>query len=221
MSRARSSGRYARAECWISSANGGLMVALTGTERLADDIHLLAHHEVSGKSNLQLRAIGLGLAGGLLAEMALIRAIRVSGDGVAATERVRPPDRLMRAVHGQILGERQRHCTGGWLTFRAQTAANDVARRLAHSGYLTLTQSRRPWQASRWVPVDADCAFAPLIRVRARAARQRARRTTGPTGAAGRRSTAASRRRSRGTGSSACCPTAGRSARSAARTRPP
>jgi Golgi phosphoprotein 3 (GPP34) len=143
------------------------MVTLTGTGRLADDIYLLAHHEVSGKPYSQPRAIGLGLAGGLLAELALIRAIRVSGDGVAATERVRPADRLMRAVHWQVLGERQRHGTGDWLAFLAQSAANDVARRLAHSGYLTLAQSRRPWRAARWVPVDPDCAFAPLIRVRA------------------------------------------------------
>ncbi|HET9899357.1 MAG TPA: GPP34 family phosphoprotein [Streptosporangiaceae bacterium] len=143
------------------------MVALTGTGRLADDIYLLAHHEVSGKPFLQPRAIGLGLAGGLLAELVLIRAIRVSGDGVAATSRVRPQDGLTPAVHLQVLGERQRHCTGDWLAFLAQTATEDVARRLEHSGYLALAQSRRPWRAARWVPVDADCAFAPLIRVKA------------------------------------------------------
>ncbi len=143
------------------------MVALTGTGRLADDIYLLAHHEVSGKPFLQPRAIGLGLAGGLLAELVLIRAICVAGDGLAVTNRVRPQDGLMRAVHLRMLGERQRHSARNWLTFLAQTAANDVARRLEHSGYLVLTQSRRPWCAPRWVPVDADCAFAPLIRVRA------------------------------------------------------
>lgn len=38
---------------------------------------------------------------------------------------------------------------------------------LAGSGYLVPAQSRRRWRAARWVPVDADCAFAPLIRVRA------------------------------------------------------
>lgn len=59
-----------------SSVGSELMVALTGTGRLADDIYLLAHHEVSGRPFLQPRAIGLGLASGLLAELALIRAIR-------------------------------------------------------------------------------------------------------------------------------------------------
>jgi hypothetical protein len=85
------------------------MVALTGTGRLADDIYLLAHHEVSGKPFLQPRAIGLGLAGGLLAELVLIGAIRVAGDDLAVTDRVRPDDGLMRAVQVQVLRERQRH----------------------------------------------------------------------------------------------------------------
>src|SRR5712691_6445157 len=144
------------------------MAALTGTGRLADDVYLLAHHEVSGRPFLQPRAAGLGLAGGLLAELVLVRAIRVSRDGVAATDRVRPQDGLMRAVHLQVLGERQRHCARDWLPFLAQSAAGDVARRLAHSGYLApAPQSRRPWRAARWVPVDADCAFSSVIRARA------------------------------------------------------
>jgi hypothetical protein len=143
------------------------MAALTGTGRFADDIWLLAHHEVSGRPFLQPRAAGLGVAAGLLAELVLIRAIRISGDDVAATSRVRPPDRLMRAVHLRVLGERQRYCARDWLTFLAQTAAEDVACRLAHSGYLAPVRSRRPWGTARWVPVDADCAFAAVIRVKA------------------------------------------------------
>jgi Golgi phosphoprotein 3 (GPP34) len=140
---------------------------LTGTGRLADDIYLLAHHEVSGRPYLQPRAIGLGLAGGLLAELMLIGAVRVADDRVAVTDRIRPDDGLMRAVQLQVLRERQRHDAREWLLFLAQTAAEDVARRLEHSGYLVLAQQRRPWRAVRWVPVDADCAFAPLIRVKA------------------------------------------------------
>jgi Golgi phosphoprotein 3 (GPP34) len=40
---------------------------LGGTGRLADDLYLLAHHDVTGKPYLQPRAIGIGLAGALLA----------------------------------------------------------------------------------------------------------------------------------------------------------
>lgn len=51
--------------------------------------------------------------------------------------------------------------------FLAATAEEHVARRLGHAGYLTRVPSRRPWRSDRWIPVDADWAFAPLIRVRA------------------------------------------------------
>ena len=106
------------------------MVALTGTGRLADDIYLLAHHEVSGRPSLQPRAIGLGLAGGLLAELVLAGAIGLASEGFAATDRVRPENGLTRAVQLQMLRERQRHCVRDWLTFLPQAAAADVARRL-------------------------------------------------------------------------------------------
>ena len=146
---------------------GHTRAGLAGTGRLADDVWLLAHHEVSGRSLLQPRAAGLGLAGALLAELALIGAVRVAADGCAVTGRVRPQDGLMRAVQFRMLGERERHSARDWLAFLARSAAGDVARRLAGAGYLVLAQSRRPWGAARWVPSDPDWAFAPVIRARA------------------------------------------------------
>jgi len=65
-----------------------------------------------------------------------------------------------------LLGERELHPVRDWLTFLAATAPQDVARRLEHSGYLVQVPSRRPWRPDRWVPLDADGAFAPMIRVR-------------------------------------------------------
>ena len=50
---------------------GRLVARLSGTGRLADDLYLLAHHEITGKPHLQPRAVGLGLAGALLAELML------------------------------------------------------------------------------------------------------------------------------------------------------
>jgi len=142
-------------------------VALTGTGRLADDVYLLAHHEVSGRPFLQPRAAGLGLAGALLAELALIGGVRVADDGCAVTRRVRPQDGLTRTVQLRMLGERERHDARDWLAYLAQSAADDVARRLAGSGYLVLAESRRLRGAARWVPADPDCAFAAVIRARA------------------------------------------------------
>lgn len=142
------------------------MARLSGTGRLADDLYLMAHHEVSGKPYLQPRAVGLGLAGALLAELMLAGKVCLRRDGVVVADRTPPEDGLAHSVLGQVLSEHERHAAWDWLLFLARTAAGDVARRLEQSGYLTQTSARRPWRAERWVPVDADCAFAPLTRAR-------------------------------------------------------
>jgi hypothetical protein len=50
---------------------------------------------------------------------------------------------------------------------RRAAAVRDVPIRLARAGYLARRPGRRPWQHAWWVPSDADCAFAPLFKVRA------------------------------------------------------
>jgi hypothetical protein len=140
---------------------------LSGTGLLADDLYLLAHHDVSGKPLLQPRAVGLGLAGALLAELMLTGNIRVTPAAVGVTDRVPPQDDLARSVLGRLLSEREVHQARAWLLFLGRTAAGEVARRLARSGYLVQAPGRRRARAARWVPVDADCAFAPLVRVKA------------------------------------------------------
>jgi hypothetical protein len=143
------------------------MARLTGTGRIADDLYLIAHHEINGRPFLQPRAIGLGLAGALLAELAQTDLIRVWPEAIVVTGRSVPvQDGLGRAVLGQLRAEPDRHPARDWLQFLARTAARDVASRLQRAGYLTQGWSRRPWRGERWVPVDADCAFAPFYRVR-------------------------------------------------------
>lgn len=141
------------------------MVGLTGTGLVADDLYLLAHHDVSGKPFLQQRALGLGLAGALLAELVLVAALRAGPGGLVATGGVRVPDQLGRSVIALVLGEREPLAVQDWLHFLARGAADQVARRLERAGYVVA--GRRRWRGERWIPVNADCAFAPLIRVRA------------------------------------------------------
>jgi Golgi phosphoprotein 3 (GPP34) len=148
--------------------NGDIVMALlSGTGRLADDLYLLAHDDVTGRAFLQPRALGLGLAGGLLAELVVTDSIRVWAGGIEIVSRAAPGDGLARRVLGLALTEPQQHPLQEWLTFLAASAGQNVADRLGESGYLTRVSSRRPWRDGRWVPVDPDCAFAPLIRVRA------------------------------------------------------
>jgi hypothetical protein len=87
---------------------------LSGTGRLADDLYLLAHHEVSGRPHLQPRAAGLGLAGALLAELMLSGSIYLGPDRIAVTDRSPPDDGLARSVLGLVASEagQQRRGTG-------------------------------------------------------------------------------------------------------------
>ena len=142
------------------------MAGLSGTGRLADDLYLVAHHEQTGKPHLQPRALGLGLAGTLLAELMLSRSIRLWRGVITAADGILPGDDLARSVLGQVASEREHLPPRDWLLYLARTAAGDVARRLEQSGYLTRVSTWRFGRRERWVPVDADCAFAPLVRVK-------------------------------------------------------
>lgn len=143
------------------------MTLLTGTGLIADDLYLLAHDDVSGRPSLQPRALGLGLAAGLLAELALEGAIRFQGDQIVLLALAPRADELARSVLDVLASERDRLTARDWLMFLASTAANAVPQRLERAGYLMRVASRRPWRRHRWIPVDSDRAFARLVRVRA------------------------------------------------------
>ena len=141
-----------------------MSIGLSGTGRVADDLYLMAHHEVTGKPFVQPRALGTGLAGGLLGELMLGASISLRPDGAVLPGRTWPEDELARHLRDLIAAEREPHPVGEWLLFLARTAANDVAERLERSGYVTRSGGRR--RPERWVPVDPDWAFSPLLRVR-------------------------------------------------------
>jgi Golgi phosphoprotein 3 GPP34 len=151
---------------------------LSGTGLVADDLYLLGHDEGSGKSQLQPFALGTGLAGGLLAELLLVgwiglrqhdRAVMITGD--APYDAVR-----QHALFKRIADQPEPQPVGSWLRVLAQGAEQDVAVRLEEAGYLQHVRGRVPWSQGRWVPVNRDWAFAPVLR--ARAALDRARPLT-------------------------------------------
>src|SRR5258708_38836514 len=96
---------------------------LTGTGLVADDLYLMAHHEVTGKPLLQPRAAGLGLAGALLAELALAGVIGLWQGQVALVDAARPADGLARDVLGVLGREAEPHPVRGWLAFPGRTPA--------------------------------------------------------------------------------------------------
>ena len=125
-----------------------LSAGLAGTGLAADDLYLMAHHDLTGKPLLQPRPLGLGLAGALLAG------------------RTWPGDDLGRRVRDQIAAEPEPRPLTDWLAYLARTAAPDVAARLEQAGYLTRVRSWVPWRPGRLTPADPDWAFGPLLRIR-------------------------------------------------------
>ncbi len=142
---------------------------LSGTGRIADDLYLLAHHECTGRPHVQPRAVGLGLAGGLLAELVLPGAIRIWRGLVIPGGGPPSADALTHMVLSVVAREREHLPTRDWLVFLARTATEDVASRLGEAGFLTRARTAGWWpgRAPRWVPADPDSAFAPLVRVKA------------------------------------------------------
>jgi len=151
---------------------------LAGTGRVADDLYLIAHHEVSGKSYLSPRAAGIALAGGLVAELlaaqtpavaidrgCIIARYRKNGDPVARY--ARPDDPVSGHVLDLIVAECAPRPVRDWLLYLGKTAAADVAGRLERAGYLTRLASRIPWRAGPLVPVEGDWSRCALLRAHA------------------------------------------------------
>ena len=154
---------------WRGPVNAGL----AGTGLAADDLYLMAHHDLTGRPLLQPRPLGLGLAGGLLAELMLGGSIGLRHDGALLAGRAWLGDDLARRVRDQIAAEPEPRPLTEWLAYLARTAPVDVAARLERAGYLTRVRSWMPWQPGRLVPADPDWAFGPLLRVRSALDRSR------------------------------------------------
>jgi hypothetical protein len=141
---------------------------LSGTGLVADDLYLLGHEEGSGKSQLQPFALGTGLAGGLLAELMLVSWIGLrQHDRAVMITRDAPHDAVRHALFKRIADKPEPQPVGSWLRILAQGAEQDVAVRLEEAGYLEHVRGRVPWSQGRWVPVNRDWAFAPVLRARA------------------------------------------------------
>jgi hypothetical protein len=132
---------------------------------VADDLYLLSHDDRSGRPLLQPRALGIGLAGGLLAELMLAGLVGLRPDGAVVINPDAPRELAARhLVLRQVAAEPWPEPVWSWLRFLARGAARDVAGRLAAAGYLQQVRGRRG--QGLWVPVNPDWAFAALLRVR-------------------------------------------------------
>jgi len=150
---------------------------LAGTGRIADDLYLIAHHEVTGRPHLSARPLGVGLAGGLLAELLDPDAPAVTvhrGHVVPLRQHnrrsarpARPDEPVTGHVLDLVLSEPAPLPARDWLLFLGQSSAADVAGRLEQSGYLARQPSRLLRRAPPPVPVDLNWSHCALLRAHA------------------------------------------------------
>lgn len=138
---------------------------LRGTGRVADDLWLMAHDDRTGRALLQPRQLGLGLAGGLLADLFLGGRAGLGPDGT-----IRPAARPYRvpaadaALLELMAAEPVPLPVRDWLRFLAPRAAEEVGARLEDAGYLTTVRRRPRWRPGRLIPGDPDWAITPISR---------------------------------------------------------
>lgn len=138
-----------------------------GTGLVADELWLLGHDDRTGKSLLQPRALGTGLAGALLAELMLAGWITLRAGGAVVITRSAPAEAVRQhPLLRLVAGEPGPAPVSSWLRFLAAGAARQVAGRLEEAGYLQPVRSRLPQRQVRWVPVNPDWAIGPMLRVR-------------------------------------------------------
>ena len=146
---------------------GPLDTGLSGTGLVADDLYLMAHDDRTGRPHLQPRALGIGLAGALLTELMLADCIGLRRDSTVVFAAGVTQDTVLRhALLKQIADEPGPQPVQAWLRYLARSAARDVALRLEQAGYLEHVRGWIPGRQGRWVPVNPDWAFAPMLRIR-------------------------------------------------------
>ena len=150
---------------------------LTRTGRLADDFYLMVHDDLSGRPRLSDRILGLGLAGALLCELAILRVIDVedgelitrdgSEDEGATAEADGEPPSLINELVREVVSE-QRLPVRDWLNYLAADAAERVASRMAAQALLYRRESRLKFLgvSDRWMPTDPTTAVWPAIDVK-------------------------------------------------------
>jgi hypothetical protein len=95
---------------------------LNGTGRLADDLYLLAHHEITGRPFLRPRVTGLVLAAALLADLILTGHLSLKGGEPVPLDCPPPGDELSRRDLN-VLRSEPGHLARVWLLYLARTAA--------------------------------------------------------------------------------------------------
>ena len=136
--------------------------------RVADDFYLIAHDEWSGRSQIAPRAVRLGLAAAILAELMLDGHLRVWEGGLFPGEASLPPeDRMLRHVLTSVQAPLSERSVEPWLAFLAIGAVDLVRGRLVAEGLVTPVMVRNVVgrRQCRHLPTNRNIAAWPSIRL--------------------------------------------------------
>ncbi|GII23337.1 GOLPH3/VPS74 family protein [Planosporangium mesophilum] len=136
--------------------------------RLADDFWLIAHHDRSGRPRLNPLALGLGLAGALLGELATTGHLTIHDRHVHVTDDTPPADATSHGILEQIATKSRAHPVPVWLKFLAGSATETVTTRLVRAGLVQREQQRRRLGRINVVhrPTDRNQACWRSVRLR-------------------------------------------------------
>jgi hypothetical protein len=136
------------------------------TAVFADDFFRLAHDDTTGRPRVNVHALGLGLAAGLLGELLYASRIGVHDGQVYVAHYAPPSDVVGHALLDQIAGEPHRHTIRTWLSFLAEEAFDQVAGRLLRAGHVRAETSGFLWARTvTYVPADMKTAAWPTVRL--------------------------------------------------------
>ncbi|HEX4702177.1 MAG TPA: GPP34 family phosphoprotein [Pseudonocardiaceae bacterium] len=141
---------------------------------LADEFYLSAHRDYDGRPRLNTPALALGLAGALLAELAMHRRIKVDPQQLELTvvNPDPPPDATAHAVLDQLMGEPAITSISTWLQYLGRSAGQRVAERLVRARVVRPVITGPVWRKSTLhPPMDANDAMFPSVRVTGMAVR--------------------------------------------------
>jgi hypothetical protein len=139
---------------------------------LADDFFFAAQDEVTGKSRLGDRAMGLGLAGALLCELVLSGRVAVGRGQLSVVDQTPPPDLAGRSLLGEMIREREVTVVRDWLRYLSRTTFELVSRRLLSEGHVRASAAGRIRRTVVYRPVNMNTAAWPLARLALRATRR-------------------------------------------------
>ncbi|MFV2021180.1 GPP34 family phosphoprotein [Micromonospora sp. LOL_023] len=148
-------------------------VPLPPAGRLADELFLIAHDDVTGKRRAPAGVVGRGLAAAMLADLAFVGAVTVAATGkvvtgTAAPGAVDPWERtVLRWIDTDTL-----HPPAAWIDRLAGHAYRSVADRLTVAGVVRPRRVRRWWRReTAYPPVDTNVAAWPWARLSMRVRR--------------------------------------------------